>query len=106
MKKFSFVLMALAMVSAGCSDENSSSNNDYNPESNKLVINGKVSDPAVTGAKIELIGKDGKIISNCGINSNTLCNVWSKGDGSFKFVLPLGTDISTYSMQTTGDMIT
>ncbi len=102
MKKFSFVLMALAMVSAGCSDENSSSNNDYNPESNKLVINGKVSDPAVTGAKIELIGKDGKIISNCGVNSNTLCNVWSKGDGSFKFVLPLGTDISTYSMQTTG----
>ncbi len=100
MKKFSFVLMALAMITSGCSDDGSS--DEFNPESNKLVIKGKVSDPAVAGAKIELLDKSGKIISGCGINSNTLCNVWSKSDGSFKFLLPLGTNVSSYTMKTTG----
>ncbi len=100
MKKNIFSIALLSIAAAGCSSD--SDNTNYSdPLANKLVITGKVSDPAVKGAKVDLYGKDGSILMNCGVNSNTRCNVWSYDDGTFKFVLPLGTDYSSYTMKTT-----
>ena len=42
------------------------------------------------------------IYGKCGVNGNSLCNVWSKSDGSFVITLPQGTDISNFSLKSTG----
>ncbi len=67
-----------------------------------MTITGKVSDPAVEGAKVELLDSSKNIYGKCGVNGNSLCNVWSKSDGSFVITLPLGTDVSNFSLKSTG----
>ncbi len=104
MKKILLVLLALGIITAGCSDDSGSSNT--NPEYYNLFITGKVSDPAVEGAVLELYGSSGKLLTNCGVNGNTVCRVWSKKDGTFKFAQPINTDVSLYTIKTSGGIDT
>ena len=100
MKKFSALLVSLAVIAAGCSsgDDNSGGSS----AAPVMTITGKVSDPAVEGAKVELLDSSKNIYGKCGVNGNSLCNVWSKSDGSFTITLPLGTDVSNFSLKSTG----
>ncbi len=99
MKKISAMVILLAAVAAGCSSGSSSGGSSAVP---LMTITGKVSDPAVEGAKVELIDSNKNIYGKCGVNGNSLCNVWSKSDGSFVITLPLGSDISNFSLKSTG----
>lgn len=100
MKKFSALVVSLAVIAAGCSsgDDNSGGSS----AAPVMTITGKVSDPAVEGAKVELLDSSKNIYGKCGVNGNSLCNVWSKSDGSFTITLPLGTDVSNFSLKSTG----
>lgn len=100
MKKFSALVVSLAVIAAGCSsgDDNSGGSS----AAPVMTITGKVSDPAVEGAKVELLDSSKNIYGKCGVNGNSLCNVWSKSDGSFVITLPLGTDVSDFSLKSTG----
>ena len=100
MKKFSALVVSLAVIAAGCSsgDDNSGGSS----AAPVMTITGKVSDPAVEGAKVELLDSSKNIYGKCGVNGNSLCNVWSKSDGSFVITLPLGTDVSNFSLKSTG----
>lgn len=100
MKKFSALVVSLAVIAAGCSsgDDNSGGSS----AAPVMTITGKVSDPAVEGAKVELFDSSKNIYGKCGVNGNSLCNVWSKSDGSFVITLPLGTDVSNFSLKSTG----
>ena len=100
MKKFSALVVSLAVIAAGCSggDDNSGGSS----AAPVMTITGKVSDPAVEGAKVELLDSSKNIYGKCGVNGNLLCNVWSKSDGSFVITLPLGTDVSNFSLKSTG----
>ena len=93
------MVILLAAVAAGCSSGSSSGGSSAVP---LMTITGKVSDPAVEGAKVELIDSNKNIYGKCGVNGNSLCNVWSKSDGSFVITLPLGSDISNFSLKSTG----
>lgn len=99
MKKISAMVILLAAVAAGCSSSSGSGGSSAVP---LMTITGKVSDPAVEGAKVELIDSNKNIYGKCGANGNSLCNVWSKSDGSFTITLPLGSDISNFSLKSTG----
>ena len=101
MKKASALLIALAVVSAGCSNNNNDSGSGSSAPQVKTIA-GKVSDPAVKGAKVELFDSSNVLYAKCGVNANTLCNVWTKDDGTFKFVLPLGTDVTDFTVKSTG----
>lgn len=100
MKKISALVVSLAVIAAGCSsgDDNSGGSS----AAPVMTIKGKVSDPAVEGAKVELLDSSKNIYGKCGVNGNSLCNVWSKSDGSFVITLPLGTDVSDFSLKSTG----
>lgn len=100
MKKFSALVVSLAVIAAGCSsgDDNSGGSS----AAPVMTITGKVSDPAVEGAKVELLDISKNIYGKCGANGNSLCNVWSKSDGSFVITLPQGTDVSNFSLKSTG----
>lgn len=100
MKKFSALVVSLAVIAAGCSsgDDNSGGSS----AAPVMTITGKVSDPAVEGAKVELLDSSKNIYGKCGVNGDSLCNVWSKSDGSFVITLPLGTDVSDFSLKSTG----
>ena len=100
MKKISALVVSLAVIAAGCSsgDDNSGGSS----AAPVMTITGKVSDPAVEGAKVELLDSSKNIYGKCGVNGNSLCNVWSKSDGSFVITLPLGTDLSDFSLKSTG----
>lgn len=100
MKKASALLIALAVVSAGCSNNNDSGSGSSAPQ--VKTISGKVSDPAVKGAKVELYDNNNVLYAKCGANANTICNVWTKEDGKFSFVLPLNTDITDFTVKSTG----
>lgn len=99
MKKFSALVVSLAVIAAGCSSGGNSGGSSAAPV---MTITGKVSDPAVEGAKVELLDSSKNIYGKCGVNGNSLCNVWSKSDGSFVITLPQGTDISNFSLKSTG----
>lgn len=99
MKKFSALIVSLAVIAAGCSSGGNSGGSSAAPV---MTITGKVSDPAVEGAKVELLDSSKNIYGKCGVNGNSLCNVWSKSDGSFVITLPQGTDISNFSLKSTG----
>lgn len=99
MKKISAMVILLAAVAAGCSSGSSSGGSSAVP---LMTITGKVSDPAVEGAKVELLDSSKNIYGKCGVNGNSLCNVWSKSDGSFVITLPQGTDVSNFSLKSTG----
>lgn len=101
MKKASALLIALAVVSAGCSNNNNDSGSGSSAPQVKTIA-GKVSDPAVKGAKVELFDSSNVLYAKCGVNANTICNVWTKDDGTFKFVLPLGTDVTDFTVKSTG----
>lgn len=101
MKKASALLMALAVVSAGCSNNNNDSGSGSSAPQVQTIA-GKVSDPAVKGAKVELFDSSNVLYAKCGVNANTLCNVWTKEDGTFQFVLPLGTDVTNFTVKSTG----
>ena len=100
MRKISALVVSLAVIAAGCSsgDDNSGGSS----AAPVMTITGKVSDPAVEGAKVELLDSSKNIYGKCGVNGNSLCNVWSKSDGSFVITLPLGSDISNFSLKSTG----
>lgn len=100
MKKFSALVVSLAVIAAGCSS--SDDNSGGSSAAPVMTITGKVSDPAVEGAKVELLDSSKNIYGKCGVNGNSLCNVWSKSDGSFVITLPLGTDVSDFSLKSTG----
>lgn len=100
MKKFSALVVSLAVIAAGCSS--SDDNSGGSSAAPVMTITGKVSDPAVEGAKVELLDSSKNIYGKCGVNGNSLCNVWSKSDGSFTITLPLGTDVSNFSLKSTG----
>ena len=100
MKKFSALVVSLAVIAAGCSS--SGGNSGGSSAAPVMTITGKVSDPAVEGAKVELLDSSKNIYGKCGVNGNSLCNVWSKSDGSFVITLPQGTDISNFSLKSTG----
>ena len=100
MKKFSALVVSLAVIAAGCSS--SDDNSGGSSAAPVMTITGKVSDPAVEGAKVELLDSSKNIYGKCGVNGNSLCNVWSKSDGSFTITLPLGTDVSDFSLKSTG----
>lgn len=105
MKKTSALLIALAVVSAGCSNNSSSDSGSSTsgPSTAQIqTISGKVSDPAVKGAKVELYDNNNVLYAKCGANANTICNVWTKEDGKFSFVLPLNTDITDFTVKSTG----
>ena len=105
MKKTSALLIALAVVSAGCSNNSSSDSgpSTSGPSTAQIqTISGKVSDPAVKGAKVELYDNNNVLYAKCGANANTICNVWTKEDGKFSFVLPLNTDITDFTVKSTG----
>lgn len=105
MKKTSALLIALAVVSAGCSNNSSSDSgpSTSGPSTAQIqTISGKVSDPAVKGAKVELYDNNNVLYAKCGANANTICNVWTKEDGTFSFVLPLNTDITDFTVKSTG----
>lgn len=99
MKKFSALVVSLAVIAVGCSSGGNSGGSSAAPV---MTITGKVSDPAVEGAKVELLDSSKNIYGKCGVNGNSLCNVWSKSDGSFVITLPQGTDISNFSLKSTG----
>ena len=99
MKKFSALVVSLAVIVAGCSSGGNSGGSSAAPV---MTITGKVSDPAVEGAKVELLDSSKNIYGKCGVNGNSLCNVWSKSDGSFVITLPQGTDVSNFSLKSTG----
>lgn len=99
MKKFSALVVSLAVIAAGCSSGGNSGGSSAAPV---MTITGKVSDPAVEGAKVELLDSSKNIYGKCGVNGNSLCNVWSKSDGSFVITLPQGTDVSNFSLKSTG----
>lgn len=99
MKKFSALVISLAVIAAGCSSGGNSGGSSAAPV---MTITGKVSDPAVEGAKVELLDSSKNIYGKCGVNGNSLCNVWSKSDGSFVITLPQGTDVSNFSLKSTG----
>lgn len=101
MKKASALLIALAVVSAGCSNNNNDSGSGSSAPQVKTIA-GKVSDPAVKGAKVELFDSSNVLYAKCGVNANTICNVWTKDDGTFQFVLPLGTDVTDFTVKSTG----
>ena len=101
MKKASALLIALAVVSAGCSNNNNDSGSGSSAPQVKTIA-GKVSDPAVKGAKVELFDSSNVLYAKCGVNANTICNVWTKEDGTFSFVLPLGTDVTDFTVKSTG----
>ena len=101
MKKASALLIALAVVSAGCSNNNNDSGSGSSAPQVKTIA-GKVSDPAVKGAKVELFDSSNELYAKCGVNANTICNVWTKDDGTFQFVLPLGTDVTDFTVKSTG----
>ena len=100
MRKISALVISMAVIAAGCSsgDDNSGGSS----AAPVMTITGKVSDPAVEGAKVELLDSSKNIYGKCGVNGNSLCNVWSKSDGSFVITLPQGTDISNFSLKSTG----
>lgn len=100
MKKFSALVVSLAVIAAGCSS--SGGNSGGSSAAPVMTITGKVSDPAVEGAKVELLDSSKNIYGKCGVNGNSLCNVWSKSDGSFVITLPQGTDVSNFSLKSTG----
>lgn len=100
MKKFSALVVSLAVIAAGCSS--SDDNSGGSSAAPVMTITGKVSDPAVEGAKVELLDSSKNIYGKCGVNGNSLCNVWSKSDGSFVITLPSGTDVSNFSLKSTG----
>ena len=100
MKKFSALVVSLAVIAAGCSS--SGGNSGGSSAAPVMTITGKVSDPAVEGAKVELLDSSKNIYGKCGVNGNSLCNIWSKSDGSFVITLPQGTDVSNFSLKSTG----
>lgn len=100
MKKFSALVVSLAVIAAGCSS--SGGNSGGSSVAPVMTITGKVRDPAVEGAKVELLDSSKNIYGKCGVNGNSLCNVWSKSDGSFVITLPQGTDVSNFSLKSTG----
>lgn len=100
MKKVSALIISLAVITAGCSDKGKSGSSSYTPQ--VMNISGKVSDPAVKGAKVELYDSNNTLYAKCGINANTICNVWTKEDGSFRFVLPVGTSVEGFYLKSTG----
>lgn len=100
MRKISALVISMAVIAAGCSS--SDDNSGGSSAAPVMTITGKVSDPAVEGAKVELLDSSKNIYGKCGVNGNSLCNVWSKSDGSFVITLPLGTDVSNFSLKSTG----
>lgn len=100
MRKISALVISMAVIAAGCSS--SDDNSGGSSAAPVMTITGKVSDPAVEGAKVELLDSSKNIYGKCGANGNSLCNVWSKSDGSFVITLPQGTDVSDFSLKSTG----
>lgn len=100
MKKYFAFAAALALATA-CSSSSGDSSGGVLPPAT-VSLSGKVSDPAVEGARLALYDADGAVVSLCGANMNTICQAWSASDGTFSMTVSSSADLSGYHIKSVG----
>lgn len=108
MRKLITLLSALfLLLAAGCGGGSSGGGSDDPGGSNTQTISGIVTDPAITGAQVEIRKiSDDTIVNTCGVAGNLLCRRFTNDAGVFSFVVPSSFDFSLYYIETHGGVDT
>ncbi|QAR33790.1 hypothetical protein EP073_10350 [Geovibrio thiophilus] len=109
MRKLFILLSALTLLlAAGCGGSSGGGSSDPDDGgSTTQTISGIVTDPAITGAQVEIRNiSDDTLVNTCGVAGNLLCRTFSNDEGGFSFIVPSSFDFSLYYMQTHGGVDT
>ncbi len=106
MKKFFYLLVPLVFILASCGGGGSDSGDGggKSPFLKAIAVEGLVSDPPISGARVVILkGADNKIYDQCGLSDNKiLCQTFTDKDGKFSFIVPEDFDYSKYYLKTYG----
>ncbi len=96
-----------AVVLASCSsDDTSNSGGSSVQPVDTIAIEGMLIDPAIEGARLELVDNDSIQASVCGTFGNQPCVAFSNADGSFTFNVDKSVDTTGYQVRSFGGVDT